>query len=455
MHCQLDRRRRGSSIWRLVRSVPFLLSASRFIGPCLGQSGSEDIVAGDGSYQRPRPNPNSMGGLLRVTDSVNSLIYEPSFPGLTRTIVGRQDDTPSTDLKNNVPGKRSISPGQTQYWRFPSSELHGPGSDESPLVPSARQTADDDERMRGRSELKRQAQEPWLHVTLSICSQPAPSSAEVKQPPPQPKLLISWKNERPGAGPSADTSVVPMVEGFGRYDNQMSSDLFIAVEALSSTGYSGSYTYELAGSIDTPYADYQDSASLHALDQDSGAGLFVTSNLTDPGDAEANGEWQKIGPRFSIFAHNVNDTQFSGIRRSYCGLRSNAQLGGGLGARNGSQSSSAETGVTTFGGGAAKQLFYVGNMNKTSTYHAILGLHSNYSAPGSGHPGGGGTVWRYINMTTNTGSLPSIVVTSCIGSKVLRGRLPADLQSDLLYGCQLCGSRECQPFPHSAGTALR
>ena len=411
MYYQLGRRRRASTNWRALLAS-FVLLAFGLLGLCIGHSGNGESVARDGSYQQPKANQNSVGGFHQVADAVSSLIYEPSFPGLARTIIGRQDDTTATDLKNNAPGKSSISPGQTQYWRFPSSELHGPGSNESPLVPSARQTFDDKERVQGRSELKRQAREPWLHITLSVCSQPVPSSAEVDQPPPQPKLLISWKNPKPGTGPSADTSVAPVMEGFGRYDNQMSGDLFIAVEALSATGYSGSYTYELAGSIDTPYADYQDATFLHALDSDSGAGLFVTSSLTDPGDAEALGVWEGIGPRFSIFAHNINDTQFSGIRRSYCGLRNNAQIGGGLGALDSSQSSGVETGIETFGGGAAKQLFYVGSMNKSSTYHAILGLESNYSVPGSGHPGGGGTVWRYINMTTKTGSLTRMFVAS-------------------------------------------
>ena len=68
-----------------------------------------------------------------------------------------------------------------------------------------------------------------------------------------------------------------------------------------------------------------------------------------------------------------------------------------------SRNASIETGITTFGGGAAKQLFYAGGLNGTSTYNVMLALQTNYTLAGSGHPGGGGTVWKSINVTTKTG----------------------------------------------------
>ena len=344
----------------------------------------------------------SSRGPLEPVDAA-ALLYESDFPGVVRSIVGRQSDASATELNNNKPGSGTISPGQTQYWKFPADELHKPISDEEPLLPAFGRQEDDADAPPDYGELKRRDDEPWLHVTLSTCSQPLPASARAGQPPPPLNLLVSWKNPKPGTGPSADTSVVPLNEGYARYDNQMSSDLFIAIQAPSAGGYSGSYTYELAGSIDTPFAEYKDYPFHHAIDTDSGAGLFITSNLTDENDTPKIQEWLKLGPRFSIFVHNANDTQFSGIRRSFCGVKRNALLWGGFDAANSLTNLNVTSGMTTVGGGAAKQQFLAQGLNKTTTYSVILGLETNYSATGAGHPTGGGTLWRSINVTTKAG----------------------------------------------------
>ena len=358
-----------------------------------GRAASEDVVGGDG--KRP-----PLAAIRQAANAARDLIYEPIFPAVARTIIGRQEHSSSKDLRNNAPGEGTVSPGKIDYWRFPSSELHGMLSNEVLLVPPGQDRQGEGARSDRHRELKRQAAEPMLHLTLSVCTQPSPSGPQMNQPPPQLGFLVSWTNQEPGTGPDAHPSPVPVVEGFGRYDNPMSGDVYVAVQAPSATGYSGSYTYEITGSIDTPYSDYLDSTYLHILDSDAGAGLLITGNLTEPDDTEAIQRWIALGPRFSVFTQNTNDTQFAGVRRSYCGLENSAAAKVDVGGLDASSPPNGQTGLTTFGGGAAKQQFYVGNLNRSSTYYAILGLQTNYSTAGSGHPGGGGTVWRHISITT-------------------------------------------------------
>ena len=347
-----------------------------------------------------------------VAEGSGASIYQPEFPNLSRTIIGRQSGD-SDEVRNNEPGKKKIQPGEKHYWKFPASELRRARSTEPLEVPLIGKRATDDFSDKGHVELRRQATDPVLHITLSTCSQPLPKGPQVNQPPAQLILLVSWKNPRPGEGSSADTHPVTVTEGYGRYDNPMSDDFYMTVEAPSNPDHEGSYSYEIAGSIDGPYSEYKDSTFLHALDTDSGAGLLITSSLTDQADPSSAQDWMKHGPRFSIFGHIANDTQFAGIRRSYCGLNRTAQIGGGSDVQSNTVNSIMESGITMLGGGTAKQQFYVGGLKKTSKYNFVLGLNTNYSKAGSGHPGGGGTVWKSIDITTKTGAVVPLNFVDC------------------------------------------
>ena len=391
---------RGSCT-RALLSLVLVFNATLvlYVTPAGCDEGVRGYGAGRVDQEGHRP---SLSGLNQAVKAARTLVYEAEFPGIARTVLGRQSSA-SQDLKNNAPGTGKILPGSKDYWRFPSSELHGPRTDQKAQVPPGLDDHPDGPES-ARMELKRQVADPWLHITLSVCTQPSPSDPQISAPPPQLELLVSWKNPEPGSGDSADTSSIPVVEGYGRYDNPMSNDVFIAVQAPSSTGYDGAYTYEIAGSIDTPYADYKDDVFLHSLDSDAGSALLITSNFTSQNDSSnLIAAWMDLGPRFSVFAHNTNDTQIQGLRRSYCGLKNSAQVKLSGSTPSDSQDSTIETGLTNFGGGAPKQQFYVGGLNRSSTYFAFLGLESNYSGVGSGHPSGGGTVWKYVSMTTKNG----------------------------------------------------
>lgn len=184
----------------------------------------------------------------------------------------------------------------------------------------------------------------------------------------------------------------------------------IAVTAPNPSGYDGDYTFELAASIDTFYANHQDTDSLYLLDSDNKAGLFITTNLTANSNSSTGPtvqEWKNTP--FSIFVHNQNDTQIQSLTSSYCGLMKNARVMGNVGSS--STTPDVEVGLTTLGNStptenfSVKQQFYVPGLNSSSSYYAVLGLPTKYSTPGSG-PTGGGMVWRPINFTTKTGEFP-------------------------------------------------
>ena len=334
---------------------------------------------------------------LRKDSDISELSsYEPEFPLISRSIIGRADDSQNEKLENNVPGRKSISPGDKQYWVFPATELHKDCSTEARIMPRGQGAWSCEDQPTKHTDLKRQAADRRLYITLSVCTQPTPSGNNIDEPPPNLQLFISWTQPKPGSAGDGNTIPVDVTQGFGEYSNPQSQDVFIAVEALSNSNYSGQYGYELTGSIDARYSDYDDSESLYHIESDYQSGFFLSSNLTDSSDSHDPrlDEYMKNDPPFSIFIHNENDTSIEGMRRSYCALnRSLAE---------GSQRYLAVANMTTIGGGEAKQQFYVSGLDKNSSYYATMALATNVSDKGDGHPTGGGMVWKSVKFSTTS-----------------------------------------------------
>ena len=317
----------------------------------------------------------------------------PVYPAITR----RQDGT-ITSLKNNFPAQETISPGDEHYWEFPLSELHSPPFTEVPLVPSIPGRPSMSE---GTNHLElRKREDVELHITLAVCTQPSPSSSDIRTPPPQLYFSISFTNPRPRTGGKGSDFDVDVNNGFGTYSTKMSGPLHIAVAAPSDPSFTGSWTYDLTGSIDAKFHDYDNSSALHFVDSDTGAGLFVSGNLSERGDPTERSMWMNIGTPFSIFVHNANDTQLSGLERSYCGLKSYSQVTGNVkrAAEDGT-----EVGMIDIGNGGPVQKFLVPGLNKSSSYRAFIGLETRYQDAGQGVPGGGGIVWKPIDFATKSG----------------------------------------------------
>ena len=324
--------------------------------------------------------------------------YEPEFPTMSRSIIGRADPNSNTILQNNVVASGTIQPDQTLYFTFPSSALHASRSNETPVVPGS---------LKSRSlciggsehlELRKRDEVVDFHLTLSVCSHPVGASG---LPPPM-KLFISWTNQLPGSGTGPVPEAVPEVEdGLATYSNPQSGNVYVGVQALQvPSGYIGNYSFQLVASIDMPYTQYLDYPSLYFSDSDSGAGILVSTNLSS--SAQDQADWNSIGPRFEMFVLNQNNTETAGLFRSYCALQNTTQSGGAVPNQ---KIARVETGLSMIGGQVLKQQFYVSGLNRSSTYNAIMGLPSNFSKGGSGQPGGGGTIWQPVNFTTKSGML--------------------------------------------------
>ena len=321
--------------------------------------------------------------------------YEPEFSSIPRSIIGRADGD-NTQLQNNVPGRGAISPGNTDYWIFPHTELQGDCSTETRIMPRGQEPWPCVDESTNHAELRRRASDRLLYVTLSVCAQPTSASGNSSDPPPSLKVFLSWTQPKPGSAADPNTRAIDVFEGFGEWSDSTSDNIYIAVEALSSSGYSGQYRYELTGSIEAPYSNYLDTESLYHVESDYRSGFFVSSNLTSSSNSNHSEQrtYMDNAPPFDVFIYNQNDTRIVGMSRSYCALNGSAIRG--------SQTQSAAAAMTTIGGGAAKQQFYVSGLNKSSSYYAAMALATNVTATGDGHPTGGGTIWKSVQFNTTS-----------------------------------------------------
>ena len=334
--------------------------------------------------------------------------------GSDQTLIGRAPDPPVIqNLSNNVPGQLNITlGGPTQFWSFPKSELEGPLSPDNPILPqsdklfrdNAHLEGEDDERQENNELRRRQNDDRTYYLTLNVCDQPFPTTSNPDGPPLPLQVHISHDpdNMYPGQNPNDGSYLEFATDGYFYYSTQTTLDVYVGVNAPTDPRFQGQYNYELTISIDKPYAAQEDFSNLHHLDSDSNAGLFVSNNLTDNNTNSAFGQaWMNSGSPFSIFVHDQNDVTFSGLKKSFCGLKKHAQIKGNIKSLN---NTDVEAVMTTVGGGYPKEQLLVKNLNSSSQYYAIIALESNYSDPGSGHVNGGGTVWDAILFSTQPGT---------------------------------------------------
>lgn len=332
--------------------------------------------------------------------------YEPEFPSMSRSIIGRQAAPGVNTMANNMPQQMSIAPGDTQCFMFPQTALDATPSLLTQKLPLSSFGVDASLVCHAQdvghtvSELrKRQASDHGLHITLSVCTQPSAMADNPNGPPPALELFVSQSGgvDCPGPTFNGQQNSHPANGGFFNYSDCTSGDSYFAVSAPQTTGFSGNYSYELAASIDTPYTYYQDFQSLFFLDSDQNSSIFVTSNLTLSNSTTQQQAWMDSGSPYSIFMHDSSDVMIKGVLNSYCGLNNSAQL---------KSMADVEVDMTSLGGGFPKQQYYVPGLNKSTTYFAVMALNGNYTqSKGAGSPNGGGVVWQAITMTTKSGEL--------------------------------------------------
>ena len=338
--------------------------------------------------------------LLLFGESAVEEIENDDFPA-----IARRQSADTMSINNNNFEESNIRLGETQWWVFPKSEVQGDHAPPTPGLPKfVHENNRIDDEGRGRGELKKRADDLVeratvpVYISLNTCEKPNAKRDADPTPPPL-RVYISTSQEKPG--PDADgakQSVYTADAGYMSAKISADGDVYIGVSAPNSSAYDGVYNYRISASIDDYFFQVVDAEpNLFFIDSDIHSALLVTDNTTQSSpDSENYKEWMSINPPYTIFAHNINNTEISGLERSYCALSKHAQV------RKGNDAIKAS--ITNRGlGNTPKQQFYVTYLNRSSTYYGILGLDGNGTKSGNGVVGGGGTVWRAMNFTTKSG----------------------------------------------------
>ncbi|KAG4430143.1 hypothetical protein IFR05_014379, partial [Cadophora sp. M221] len=343
--------------------------------------------------------------------------YESEFFGVERSIIGRATTQP-TGLVNNRIEATNVQLGQSFYYVFTNASLWGTKSPATPGLPSQirlhkrRLVRSDDPafRLDGGSdengegpELKRRQEisEPetnrTLYITVTTCDQP--TSETTTNPPPQLQLYVSQSANNTNPGPGQDSTLQEMITlegGYVLHEVNATGDIYMSIYAQNATEYStGVYSAQIAASIDAPFHTYWNSTdpNLFLVDSDDySALLFTDPFIADATNTTLLAEWMDHAPPYVIFASDATDTSIVGIERSYCGLKTKAQVQAN---RPGQTVSTIVTGMTSIGNlTLPRQQFFVNGLGAGKSYNVMLAMDGNSTNSGNFVVGGGGQVFK-------------------------------------------------------------
>ncbi|CAK7274875.1 hypothetical protein SEPCBS57363_006388 [Sporothrix epigloea] len=370
-------------------------------------------------------------------DGLQEVMYEPDFGIFDRGILGRAPPGVSS-LTNNVPETLNVVLGTTQVFVFEKALMFGRDVDENGTQDELkRRNADyeedegDDERDDGdfvlgdkndrsdRSLSRRQGSNGTtrtVYFSANTCIQPQLLSPTISGAIPQLTMYVSTTPENispgPASNPKQQTRHV-FTEGAVMVSVNVSSDVYVGISApnISTTMFSGLYNFQLAASLDEWYHSYDNEtdANLIWVDSDASASLLYTHNLTDSTDSVKDRDIMSVEP-YVMFAQNSEDRSVDGVRFSYCGLQTYAQIAA---TNNGKFTSLVSTSMTLAGlGNLPKQQFYFSGLNASSSYVGILAaLPQNGTGQiGSNVIGGGGKVARATIFQTKAANTTCEVV---------------------------------------------
>ena len=343
--------------------------------------------------------------------------YEPDFAEFDRSIIGRVPRD-SEGLDNNVPMKRNIRQGQTQFWVFRKNTLFGPTSTAAreplPFEAAPRESLENDisgdipDEDDSHDPLRRQDSSQMsrmLYVSLAVCNQPALKDQSLsKEAQPLLTVYISLSEDKQNPGPGRSDFSFETSQGYGAKRIEASGDIYFGVKAAENSNFEGDYNYELTASIDALYAAYnsltrsptESEDYFMPVDSDSTSALFVSSNLTTDRSP------------YSIFVYSVNDPTVLGIQRSLCGLQNHVQIKGNL--LNSPSTSNVDIRLAGANQGFRKQQIYVTGLNASTDYFAVLAVDGNSTDDGGRVVRGGGTVGTSVPFRTKSGLLQPLII---------------------------------------------
>ncbi|OAA64528.1 calcium channel subunit mid1 [Niveomyces insectorum RCEF 264] len=365
-------------------------------------------------------------------DGTQPDIYEPSFSAFDRSIIGRAPPG-VTSLANNAPEQLNVEPGTTQVFVFEKASIFGRHvndvAETEAYFSELRRKRDEQLQAEGREqddgEAEREANEDGeettagstherllpkrqqgnnatartIYLSANTCIQPQLLSETITGNAPQLTMYVSTTPENIAPGPHANAGQQTwhvFSEGAVMVSVNATDDVYVGIAApnISTTMLSGTYNFQLAASVDGWYHSYDNEtdANLIWVDSDARAALLYTHNLTESTDGITDASIMDRQP-YVMFAQNADDRSADGVRFSYCGLQTYAQIAA---TNNGKFTSMVETGMTRAGlGNLPKQQFYFSGLNASSNYLGILA-----ALPANGTTGGGGQVARATRFAT-------------------------------------------------------
>ncbi|PVI08489.1 hypothetical protein DM02DRAFT_3878 [Periconia macrospinosa] len=330
--------------------------------------------------------------------------YVPDFAYFDRSLIGRQE-AEVIKLENNKPHTSELAPEKVAFFRFEKGtgaskrdENLSPGSSLDRLETkntSGRSISEDTvEEKRSDEELlleetpfensldRRQNAARRIWISANTCRQPIVTIPLMSTDPPKLTLYISSSEQRPGPNTPRDqllTDPADFVKGFANFTTETDGDLFIGVSSpVLTSGWDGSWSFEVAASLDGSFHNFLARDYLYMVDTDSDSALFVTFNLTTSNSTADLDKWKNGNP-FTMYAFpaNANSSRaVIGLEHSYCGLKS---------LFNTTNNISVSTTITTkFGGGRPKAQFNVQGLKMDEEYTGFLavdGANENLRLP--------------------------------------------------------------------------
>ncbi|RKF60867.1 Calcium influx-promoting protein ehs1 [Erysiphe neolycopersici] len=249
-----------------------------------------------------------------------------------------------------------------------------------------------------------------IYITVTTCLQPKPVSSSIVTPPPQLQIYISQSqsNRFPGPArsdnpnPDSKQEIVNLVGGYALLTIEATSDVYLGVYATNNSNFVGTYSAQVAASVDAPYHYHEDNSesNLFIADSDTDSVLFYTGPFIHDGtNTTLLREWVSSPLPFVIFVAETSDFKnVIGLENSYCGLEQNVKILTPNLLATGIESNVA-TSVTMLGqSNLPRQQFLIDELKPGTEYMATLAIAS-HSYEGN-FVGGGGRVFRSLTFNT-------------------------------------------------------
>ncbi|KAF2688610.1 calcium channel subunit Mid1 [Lentithecium fluviatile CBS 122367] len=304
-------------------------------------------------------------------------VYAPDFIYFDRSVVGRQAEEVE-QLSNNKKAEVQASPGSTKYFRFKPGQTSGNSARTAPVDASEPENMSENntdeegaEEDGLEDELEKRQSGTRMWISANACRGPKPTITLITDDTPQLTLYVSTSSKVQKPGPDTpETTPIPFYSGFANFTLQTDSEVYMGISAPNlTTGWNGSWSYELVASTVGQYHNYANNSNfIFMVDTDSESALFITHNFTSSNSSEEVEKWKRNNP-FTMFAFPVgNWSDMIGLEASYCALEQQFPT----------NNLKVNTSITTiFGGAVPVSQFHITGLEADKDYQGFLAVNGS------------------------------------------------------------------------------